>query len=161
MLTDDGGFPNIDTQGNPTVTCSGGNALQFPTGNFAPFSPLSALDGENADGTWVVNVSDNVSGDVGSVRRFSLIFNGSNRPLMTESNADAFTPSTSVARTNAPSVVTGTVTVSDGAGGTCSAAASAGSTDLAVKITDAPADNWGRGGRSVGAFMAFSDAATQ
>ena len=67
----------LDLQGNPTpTTCN--TALLFPTGDFSPFSPLSALDGESGDGTWVITVSDNAGGDTGSVRGFSLIFNSGN-----------------------------------------------------------------------------------
>ncbi len=46
------------------------------TGNFAPESPLSAFDGQNANGNWTLNVSDNAGIDVGSLRRFSLIITG-------------------------------------------------------------------------------------
>jgi hypothetical protein len=38
------------------------------------------FDGENANGTWVLNVSDNAGIDTGSLRRFSLIFNSGNTP---------------------------------------------------------------------------------
>ncbi|MBK6749119.1 MAG: M36 family metallopeptidase [Acidobacteria bacterium] len=77
LLNDEGGFPSIDLQGNPTPgACN--TALQFPTGNFSPFSPMSAFDGENADGTWTINVSDNAGADTGTVRRFSFIFNSGN-----------------------------------------------------------------------------------
>lgn len=77
LLNDEGGFPSVDAQGNPTPTACN-TAFLFPEGNFSPFSPLSALDGENADGTWVINVSDNAGADTGAVRRFSLIFNSGN-----------------------------------------------------------------------------------
>lgn len=76
-LNDEGGLPPIETQGNPTGTTCNTNNL-FPSGNFAPNNPLSALDGENADGTWVINVSDNAGADTGAVRRFSLQFNSGN-----------------------------------------------------------------------------------
>lgn len=77
ILNDEGGLPPIELQGNPTVaTCNTANF--FPTGNFSPNNPLSAFDGENANGTWVLNVSDNASIDTGGVNRFSLIFNGAN-----------------------------------------------------------------------------------
>ena len=51
-------------------------------GNFSPETTgmLSLLDGENANGTWVLNVSDNAGLDTGSMRRFSLIFNSGNGP---------------------------------------------------------------------------------
>lgn len=74
LLNDEGGFPSVDAQGNPTPTaCNTANL--FPTGNFSPINPLSALDGENADGNWTINVSDNAGIDTGAVRRFSLVFN--------------------------------------------------------------------------------------
>ena len=76
-LNDEGGLPAIENQGNPTpTTCNTANL--FSSGNFSPNNPLSALDGENADGTWVINVSDGAGGDTGSVRRFSLAFNSGN-----------------------------------------------------------------------------------
>jgi subtilisin-like proprotein convertase family protein len=43
------------------------------TGTFQPVSPLAAFDGEDANGTWILTVSDNAGGDTGSVRDFSLI----------------------------------------------------------------------------------------
>ncbi len=76
-LNDDGGLPSVETQGSPTSPgCNTANA--FPTGNFSPNNPLSAFDGQNADGNWTINVSDNAVGDTGSVRAFSLRFNTGN-----------------------------------------------------------------------------------
>ena len=65
-LDDDGAFPSVSTIGT-----AGAYA-----GNFSPESPLSIFDGENADGVWTLNVSDNAGGDNGNVRGFSLIFTG-------------------------------------------------------------------------------------
>lgn len=65
LLDDDGGFPALST-----VTSSSG---QFLSGNFAPDNALSAFDGQNANGTWTLNVSDNANIDIGSLRRFSLV----------------------------------------------------------------------------------------
>ena len=62
-LDDDGSFP-------ATSTMSTAGAI---AGNFAPENPLSAFDGQNPNGTWILNVSDNAGIDVGSVRGFSLI----------------------------------------------------------------------------------------
>ena len=67
-LDDDGGFPPVENQ------CSAGAAIPFPSGTFSPNNPLSAFNGQDPNGTWVVNVSDNEAGDVGSMRQFSLIF---------------------------------------------------------------------------------------
>ncbi len=46
------------------------------TGTFAPANPLAAFNGEDANGTWVLNVSDNALFDTGNVRAFSLAING-------------------------------------------------------------------------------------
>ena len=43
------------------------------TGSFKPATPLSAFDGQNANGTWTLNVSDRGAVDTGNVRAFSLI----------------------------------------------------------------------------------------
>ncbi|PYT00861.1 MAG: hypothetical protein DMF63_06050 [Acidobacteria bacterium] len=77
VLNDDGGLPSIENTGNPTsTTCN--TALAFPTGSFSPNNALSAFDGQNADGTWVINFSDNAAVDTGNVRAFSLRFNSGN-----------------------------------------------------------------------------------
>ena len=65
LLDDDGGYPALST-----VTSVSG---QFLSGNFAPDNALSAFDGQNGNGNWVLNVSDNAGIDVGSMRRFSLV----------------------------------------------------------------------------------------
>ncbi len=64
LLDDDGGFPATSTM--PTSGAVGGN--------FAPENPLSAFDGQDPNGNWILNVSDNAGVDVGSLNRFSLIF---------------------------------------------------------------------------------------
>lgn len=66
LLDDDGGYPALST-----VTSVTG---QFLSGNFAPDNALSAFDGPSPNGTWTLNVSDNAGIDVGSMRRFSLVF---------------------------------------------------------------------------------------
>lgn len=63
-LDDDGAFTSIEAVDL---------ALAPFTGSFLPASALSAFDGQNPDGTWVLNVSDNAGVDTGSVRAFSLI----------------------------------------------------------------------------------------
>lgn len=68
-LDDDGGFPSISTltsiDGQPQV------------GNYAPedLQEFVTFDGENANGVWILNVSDNDDLDEGIIRRFSLAFN--------------------------------------------------------------------------------------
>jgi subtilisin-like proprotein convertase family protein len=46
------------------------------TGTFKPAQPLAGFNGEDPNGTWVLNVSDNASFDTGNVRAFSLIMSG-------------------------------------------------------------------------------------
>jgi subtilisin-like proprotein convertase family protein len=46
------------------------------TGSFLPHEALSAFDGEDPNGTWILNVSDLVGFDTGSVRAFSLLLSG-------------------------------------------------------------------------------------
>lgn len=65
-LDDDGGFPAAST-----IPLTGGVA-----GNFAPETPLSAFDGQNANGTWILNVADTAATDTGTLNRFSLVITG-------------------------------------------------------------------------------------
>jgi subtilisin-like proprotein convertase family protein len=46
------------------------------TGTFKPASPFSAFAGESSNGTWVLNLSDNVATDTGTVRAFSVKVTG-------------------------------------------------------------------------------------
>ncbi|MGH8316239.1 MAG: proprotein convertase P-domain-containing protein, partial [Steroidobacterales bacterium] len=46
------------------------------TGTFSPANPLAAYSGENADGPWNLNVSDNAFLDTGTVRSFSVDVSG-------------------------------------------------------------------------------------
>lgn len=46
------------------------------TGTFKPANSLSAFDGENPNGTWLLTVIDSFAGDTGSVRAFSLQLTG-------------------------------------------------------------------------------------
>lgn len=73
LLNDEGATGPAETQCVPANT----NAL-WPTGIFSPNNPLSALDGENGNGNWTINISDNAAADTGSIRRFSLVFNSGN-----------------------------------------------------------------------------------
>jgi subtilisin-like proprotein convertase family protein len=42
------------------------------TGSWRPETPLAALGGHSADGTWNLHVTDKAQLDVGSVRAFTL-----------------------------------------------------------------------------------------
>ena len=63
FFDDDGAFPAIST-----LPATGG-----VSGNYAPENPFSAFDGQTANGTWTLNVSDIAALDVGSVRGFSIV----------------------------------------------------------------------------------------
>ncbi len=52
--------------------CEPGPPAQF--GSFSPSNPLSAFDGEDKSGTWLLTVSDNAGGDVGTLVEWCLIF---------------------------------------------------------------------------------------
>lgn len=66
LIDDDGTLPELST-----ITSQTG---QFVSGNFAPESTgrLSGFDGLSAQGTWILNVSDNEANDTGTFRRFAL-----------------------------------------------------------------------------------------
>ncbi len=96
-LDDEGGFPNISTLTSVTGSPQSGNFSPETTGQ------LSLLDGENANGNWTLNVSDNANIDTGSMRRFSLVFNTggtcggatptpTNTPTATPTNTPTATP---------------------------------------------------------------------
>ncbi|MGB2751691.1 MAG: kelch repeat-containing protein [Pyrinomonadaceae bacterium] len=65
LLNDDAILP-IDLQ------CSENSTVR--PGTYSPGDKFSVFNGEPADGIWTLNVSDNVSGTTGNVRRFSLLF---------------------------------------------------------------------------------------
>jgi len=44
------------------------------SGSFTPNNPLSAFDGQNPQGVWTINISDNAASDLGSVRALALTF---------------------------------------------------------------------------------------
>ncbi|TDR20674.1 proprotein convertase P-domain-containing protein [Marinicella litoralis] len=49
-------------------------------GSYIPSSPLSAFDGENADGIWVLTVTDGFNADGGSLNSWGLEFEGLSDP---------------------------------------------------------------------------------
>lgn len=66
LIDDEGGFASLSSITNQTGFFVSGNYAPEPTGL------LSRFDGEGAQGTWVLNVSDNASNDNGFLRRFTL-----------------------------------------------------------------------------------------
>ena len=94
-FNDQGAFPSITTLSSVDG--------QIESGNFSPATPLSAFNGVNANGTWVLNVSDNANADTGSIRRFSLIFNSEGACSTPTNTATATsTPTRTSTATNTP-----------------------------------------------------------
>jgi subtilisin-like proprotein convertase family protein len=56
------------------------------SGTFTPANPLSAFNGQNANGTWVLNLVDTVAQDTGSIRNFSVVITSQGPPVCTPPN---------------------------------------------------------------------------
>ena len=57
----------LSLAGNSPVETTCLNAVPTISGTLTPNNPLSAFNGQNITGTWTLNVSDNASGDVGTL----------------------------------------------------------------------------------------------
>jgi subtilisin-like proprotein convertase family protein len=86
LLDDDGGFPPLSSLTSVTG--------QTVAGSFASDAPLLAFDGQNPNGIWRVNVSDNSSVDTGSLLRFSLIISTAAVPVIAVDLLDDPAPGT-------------------------------------------------------------------
>ena len=62
-----------DDNGNPSLSTITSISGQTVTGTFTPDSPLSAFDGQDPNGQWLLTISDRAAADVGVARRWSLI----------------------------------------------------------------------------------------
>jgi CSLREA domain-containing protein len=143
-LDDEGGFPNISTLTSVTGSPQSGNFSPETTGQFSGF------DGQNANGTWVLNVSDNAGVDAGSMRRFSLIFNTqagtptpTGTPTATPTSTPTGTPTNTPTATPTPGifVVNTTADTQDVNAGNGICADSNGQCSLRAAITEANALN--------------------
>ena len=142
-LDDDGGFPSVSTI--PTTASA-------VTGNFAPETPLSAFDGQNANGTWTLNVADTAATDTGNLNRFSLIISGTTcaAPAATVTNVTSSTAngtysvganvSIQVAFSDVVTV-TGTPQLALNSGGTASYVSGSGTNTLTFTYTVAAAQS--------------------
>ncbi|MEM7392089.1 MAG: reprolysin-like metallopeptidase, partial [Verrucomicrobiota bacterium] len=65
LFNDDGAFPAIDS----IVQTD-----EPHTGTWLPEDALSAFDGEEANGTWTLRITDSVTDDTGQLNNFSMIF---------------------------------------------------------------------------------------
>ncbi|PKA83570.1 putative secreted protein (Por secretion system target) [Ulvibacter sp. MAR_2010_11] len=62
-----------DESSNPLV-CNGGSPDAFPLADYIPSNALSAFDGEDTAGTWILSVEDTAGGDTGTINSWSLIY---------------------------------------------------------------------------------------
>ncbi len=62
----------LDDEATDPLACTNGNTPAID-GFFVPANPLSAFDGEDLSGTWVINVSDNAGIDTGTLNEWCLI----------------------------------------------------------------------------------------
>lgn len=86
VLDDQGGGPGINN-----ITSSGTDGLPPPySATFTPLEPLAAFNGENADGVWKLQVSDNQSPDSGYIREASVRITGSQAPSSTVADWSAY-----------------------------------------------------------------------
>ena len=86
--------------------CPGDSAFGPFNGAFKPSSPLSVFSGENANGTWTLNVADLAALDTGSIRRFDLLFLDpcmTPTPTATPTHTPTATPTLSPTPTPGPS----------------------------------------------------------
>ena len=144
-LDDDGVFPSVSTL--PAV-----DATSAVTGNFAPESPLSAFDGQNANGVWTLNVSDGFALDTGTVNRFSLIISGTTcvAPPVTVTNVTSSTANSTYSVGANVSIqvafsdvvtVTGVPQLALNSGGTATYVSGSGSNTLTFAYTVAAAQS--------------------
>lgn len=83
VLDDDNGVNSIQS-----IAKSGAPPLGPPyTGVFTPLQALSAFDGENPNGTWTVNISDDAAGETGDARDLSVIITADGGECCVSSNA--------------------------------------------------------------------------
>lgn len=78
-------FPSVSftfSDGNPSVPNSNCTAS---SGTFSPSTPLSALNGKTAPGTWTLRATDWYNGDTGSIGNWSINLCMSQIPLSNES----------------------------------------------------------------------------
>ncbi len=130
-LDDDGAFPAVSTISN-----AGG-----VNGSFKPESPLAAFKGQNANGTWTLNVADTGAADIGTLNRFSLIIAGSTcaLPPATVTNVSSSVANATygvgatipvVVSFSTPVNVTGTPQLALNSGGVATYASGSGSNSL-------------------------------
>jgi uncharacterized repeat protein (TIGR01451 family) len=89
-----------DESNGPLIDATSSSDAPF-TGSFRPSNLLSAFQGEDPNGTWILHVSDEVGADIGSVRAFSLVVTSG-----TINSADCRATSTSAADLSLSNVAT-------------------------------------------------------
>ena len=115
-----------DGQPDPEAICSGAppqgdTAASWPVTDAGPVDPLSAFNGEDANGTWTLTVSDNGPGDTGAINSWELIITPAGAPVCNVCLSPEF--SFNVGTLNFGSIATGSasspgfVTLSNTGGG--------------------------------------------
>ncbi len=62
-----------DGEPNPEGVCTGGSGSSWPVALAAPVTALATLNGEDANGVWTLNVSDNAGADLGTLNSWELV----------------------------------------------------------------------------------------
>jgi subtilisin-like proprotein convertase family protein len=97
---------NFDDAGSGPMACPPAAGATY-----TPFSPLSAFNGQNGNGTWILTVSDNAQIDSGTLNAWGLAFSTStgcgtatNTPIVTPTPNVTLTPTrtATTANTNTP-----------------------------------------------------------
>lgn len=108
------------------------------TGSFLPDNPFSGLTG-NANGTWVLNISDNAAADVGILQGWSLTF-----PVTNSIATYSWAPPTGLSATNVSNptanptgTTTYTVTVTDASGCTSTSSVTVNVNPLPTVVANA------------------------
>jgi subtilisin family serine protease/subtilisin-like proprotein convertase family protein len=88
LMTDCGGsgdgfFITLDDEALTSVVAM--PTTGTPTGTFRPEGLLSAVDGQNMNGTWQIEVTDDAAGDSGTLNFWTLTFSSGERSFVTSS----------------------------------------------------------------------------
>jgi hypothetical protein len=78
----------FDDSASTTIASTGTSLVNLFTGSWRPESPLSAFNGENANGTWLLELQDRFpTADAATVRAFSMLIRSVRPPVCTPPTA--------------------------------------------------------------------------
>jgi hypothetical protein len=95
-----GGHNFTNTTFDDTATTSIASGVPPFTGSFIPESPLSALNGQNSNGTWTLRVQDTAASDTGTLNSWSITFGSSEPNVLTDANGNYSFPGLSAGSYN-------------------------------------------------------------